>query len=269
MEPFTTGWTGKAVETVGISGSGKTMLAAEVVEHSRDVDPTVASITRKCVERFRCATCSLGSPFICAASASRNRLWFSVQCGPAEEEALARLARAYSALSQEVSLLVDLVDGTCSLAFARDLATFIRALSPSAFRIAVLGQESGLRELTAAERQDHGVMRLDLRGFRFEEFVLLVGHHHANADRAVLWDIYQRVTAGRPAGLFAKLAHWFGAGGIAGRNVSDGRKAGRRNTGARGTAAFCADQRRRAKRRGKACLFCIAVPAAGRRRSIP
>jgi hypothetical protein len=130
----------------------------------------------------------------------------SVQCGPAEEEALARLGRVYSALAQDVSLLVDLVDGTCSLAFARDLATFIRALSPSAFRIAVLGQESALRELTVADREQHDVTRLDLRGFRFGEFVKLVEHHHANPDRKMLWEIYHRVTAGRPAGLFAKLA---------------------------------------------------------------
>jgi len=67
-------------------------------------------------------------------------------------------------------------------------------------------------------------MRLDLRGFRFEEFVTLSGIVHANPDRAVLLDIYQRVTAGRPAGLFAKLrTRW--RGGVAGRNVGNGCKA--------------------------------------------
>jgi hypothetical protein len=39
-----------------------------------------------------------------------------------------------------------------------------------------------------------------------EEFVTLVAYHLSNADRETLWDIYQRVTAGRAAGLFAKLA---------------------------------------------------------------
>ena len=34
----------------------------------------------------------------------------------------------------------------------------------------------------------------------------LVAHYHPDPDRAALWDIYQRVTAGRAAGLFAKLA---------------------------------------------------------------
>ena len=205
-ETFTTGWTGKAVETVGISGSGKTMLAAEVIEHSRHVDLARRVYYAEVRGEVSLRDVLVGVAFYLRRLGITEPFVVSVQCGPAEEEALARLARAYSAISQEVSLLVDLVDGTCSLAFARDLATFIRALSPSAFRIAVLGQESGLRELTAAEREEHGVMRLDLRGFRFEEFVLLVGHHHGDADRAVLWDIYQHVTAGRPAGLFAKLA---------------------------------------------------------------
>jgi hypothetical protein len=38
-ERFTAKWTGNAVEAIGISGSGKTSLAAEVVEHSRRIDP--------------------------------------------------------------------------------------------------------------------------------------------------------------------------------------------------------------------------------------
>ena len=75
-----------------------------------------------------------------------------------------------------------------------------RALSSPACGLAVLGQESALRELSALERDEHGVHRLDIRGFRFEEFVTLVAHYHPDPDRAMLWDIYQRVTAGRAAG---------------------------------------------------------------------
>lgn len=207
VEPFTTGWTGKALDTVGISGSGKTMLAAEVVERSLHIDPGrrvyYAEVRGEVLIRdvlvgvaFHLRRLGITQPFV-----------VSVEYGPAEEEAITRLARAYSALSEEVSLLIDLVDGTCSLAFARDLATFVRALAPSSFRLAVLGQESSLRELTVAEREHHGVTRLDLRGFRFDEFMSLVGHHHADPDRTVLRDIYERLTAGRPAGLFAKLAN--------------------------------------------------------------
>jgi hypothetical protein len=70
----------------------------------------------------------------------------------------------------------------------------------------VFGQESALREFSAVERHEHGVSQVDIRGFRFEEFVRLVEHHHANSNRGVLLDIYRRVTAGRASGLFVKLA---------------------------------------------------------------
>jgi hypothetical protein len=103
-------------------------------------------------------------------------------------------------------LLVDLVEGTSDPAFARGAATFVRALASSVCRIAIFGQESALREFSPLEREQLGVNRVDVRGFRFEEFVKLVGFSHPNPDRGVLWDIYERITAGREAGLFAGLA---------------------------------------------------------------
>lgn len=203
---FTTNWSGKALEAVGISGSGKTMLAAEVVEHSRVVDPGRLVYYAQVRAPVSLRDVLVGVAFHLRRLGIVEPFAVSVEHGPAEQEVLARLARSYSALSQPISLIIDLVDGTCSQSFARDLATFIRALLPSDFRTAVLGQESGLRELTAAEREEHGVKRFDLRGFRFDEFLTLVEHHHPKPDRGVLRDIYERVTAGRVAGLFAKLA---------------------------------------------------------------
>ena len=76
---------------------------------------------------------------------------------------------------------------------------FVRALPSASCRVAVLGQVSALRELTALERDQHGVIRLDIRGFNFEEFADLVAQYHPHPDRAMLADIYQRVTAGRAA----------------------------------------------------------------------
>lgn len=130
----------------------------------------------------------------------------SVDSSLTTEELLARLARSYSALPRPLLLLVDLVEGTSDPAFARGAATFVRALASSVCRIAIFGQESALREFSPLEREQLGVNRVDVRGFRFEEFVKLVGFSHPNPDRGVLWDIYERITAGREAGLFAGLA---------------------------------------------------------------
>lgn len=205
-EHFTTGWVGKAVEAVGISGSGKTTLAAEAVEQSRIVDPRRLVYYAEVRPELGLRDVLVGVAFHLRRHDISEPFSISVESGPTDEDVLARLARSYSTVPREILLLVDLVEGTCSTAFARDLATFIRALSSSVCRIAVFGQESALRELSLLERDEHGVSRLDIRGFGFEEFVTLVTHHHPSPDRTVLWDIYQRVTAGRVAGLFAKLA---------------------------------------------------------------
>jgi hypothetical protein len=205
-EHFTTRWTGRAVEAVGISGSGKTMLAAEVAEHSRIVDPgrRVYYVEVRPDTGMRDVLAGVG--FHLRGIGIREPFAVAVLTSLADEEALGRLARSYSTIPQDTLILVDLVEGTCSTAFGRDLAAFIRALTSSVCRIAVFGQEGGLRELTALERGERGVSRLDIRGFSFEEFVTLVAHYHSGPDRAALWDIYQRVTAGRAAGLFAMLA---------------------------------------------------------------
>lgn len=205
-ERFTTLWTGRAVEAVGISGSGKTMLAAEVAVHSRSVDPGRPVYYAEVRADTGMRDVLAGVAFHLRGIGIREPFAAAVSTGPADEEALARLARSFSSVPQETLILIDLVEGTCSTAFARDLAAFVRALTSSACRIAVFGQEGGLRELTALERGEHGVSRLDIRGFSFDEFVTLVAHYHSDPDRATLWDIYQRVTAGRATGLFAMLA---------------------------------------------------------------
>ena len=87
----------------------------------------------------------------------RDPFAVSVESDAGNELALARLARSFSTVPRDILLLVDIVDGTCTPAFARDLATFIRALSTSVCRIAVFGQESALRELSAVERYEQGV----------------------------------------------------------------------------------------------------------------
>ena len=205
-ELFTRPSSGNALEAVGISGSGKTMLAAEVVEQLQIVDPGRRAYYAEVRPDTGLREVLVGVAFHLRRIGISEPFAISVQADLAHEEVLRRLARFYTTVSQEILLLLDLVEGTCSDAFARDLATFVRALSSSGCRIAVLGQESALRQLSPLERDEHGVNRIDIRGFRFEEFLALVAHYHSSPDRAMLWDIYHRVTAGRAAGLFAQLA---------------------------------------------------------------
>jgi hypothetical protein len=214
-ERFTTRWTGKALEAVGMSGSGKTALAAEVVEQSQRTDPDRKVYYAEVRSEIRLRDVLAGVAFHLRRLGISEPFRIAIDTNSAHEELLGHLARSFSTIPREMLLLVDLVDGTCSPSFARDLATFIRALPSSGCRIAVFGQESALRELSQLERSEHGVSQLDIRGFRFEEFIALVTHNHPNPDRAVLWDIYHRVTAGRSAGLFAKLAQALaGAGSL-------------------------------------------------------
>jgi len=72
--------------------------------------------------------------------------------------------------------------------------------------LAVFAQESAFRDMSELERKTSGVELLNVQGFNFEEFVQLVAYHHSKPDRNLLLSIYRRVTAGRSAGLFAKLA---------------------------------------------------------------
>jgi hypothetical protein len=205
-ERLTTRWAGRAIEVIGISGSGKTTLAAEVKEQSRIADPHLRVYYAEVRSDVQLRDVLVGVAFHLRRIGIPEPFSISIDSSPAVEEILTRLARSYSTIPPEILLLVDLVEGTCSPVFARDLATFIRALSSSRCRIAIFGQESALRELSQLERDEQGVGRLDIRGFSFEEFVTLVNHYHPNLDGALLWDVYHRVTAGRAAGLFARLA---------------------------------------------------------------
>ncbi|MBR1068861.1 hypothetical protein [Bradyrhizobium liaoningense] len=204
---FSSGWTGRAVEAIGISGSGKTMLAAEVAEQSLAVDSARLVYYAEVRPDTELRDVLVGLSFHLHRWGLTALFPKSVETGPPDDEVIAKLAKLCSSLGQPILLLVDLVQGSCSDRFARELATFIRACSlPSEFRLAVLGQESAFRALTQVERNQYAVSQVDVRGFRFEEFVALVAQSHPNPDRAILSEIYNRVTGGREAGLFAALA---------------------------------------------------------------
>jgi hypothetical protein len=112
---FTTAWLGRALEAIGVSGAGKTMLAAEVSERSRTVEPDrVVLYAEVGVETglrdvlvgvaFHLRRLGLGRPFAAAA----------VEGTAANEAVVKTLARVLSTIPRELLLLIDLVQGTCN-----------------------------------------------------------------------------------------------------------------------------------------------------------
>ena len=124
----------------------------------------------------------------------------------AHDVALSQLANCFAVVPTEFLLLIDLIEGSCSEDFSRDLRTYLSACSTTGYRLAVLGQESAFRHFTDIDREQLGVKTIDIRGFRFEEFLALVRQKHDVLDYEALRQIYDSVTAGRSAGLYGRLA---------------------------------------------------------------
>lgn len=197
---------GRTVEAIGVSGSGKTTLAAAAMHRAeRGAHGRIALYVEvRAEDSLRDAL--IGVAFHMRRFGVPEPFGVAVEGSVSDLDAVARLARSFSATSRDMLLVMDLVQGRCSDAFARDLATFVGFMGSDACHLIVLAQESALRYLSALERDQHGVVRREIRGFRFEEFVQLVTQTHPDPDRSRLHDIYERVTAGRQAGLFARLA---------------------------------------------------------------
>ena len=199
-------WNGSSVEVVGISGSGKTRLAAEVFERSQLIHPDRVVLYAEVRSGVSLRDCLVGAAFHLRRRGVPKPFAMAVQPGQAHEDVLTTLAKALSEIPSECLLLLDLVEGSEPPGFTRDLAAFIRALPSNGLRLIVFGQERGLRELTTLEQVQLGVRSFDVPGLSFEEFVTLVGRRHAEPDRALLLSLYQQITAGRAAGLNVNLA---------------------------------------------------------------
>ena len=197
---------GSSVEVVGISGSGKTRLAAEVFERTQLLHPDHVVLYAEVRLGVSLRDCLVGAAFHLRRRGMPKPFAIAVQPGRAHEDVLTTLAKALSEIPSECLLLLDLVEGNEPPGFTRDLAAFIRALPPNGLRLIVFGQERGLRELTTLEQVRFGVRSLDVPGLSFEEFVTLVERRHAEPGRALLLILYQQITAGRAAGLNVNLA---------------------------------------------------------------
>ena len=198
--------TPKVVEVVGISGSGKTTLAAQAAAALQDFDPDRLPIYVRVRANAAFRDVMSGVAFHLLRRGMPDLFGLAVESRPADETVIDRLAEICSGLSRPVQILLDLVEGTCNPQFGRDLGRFARALPEGSCRLVVFGQQSTLSAFSPAEVDSAGVRSINVRGFRWEEFASLVGHYHAGADRRVLSEIFNRVTVGRPAGLYAQMA---------------------------------------------------------------
>lgn len=202
-------WTGVATEVIGISGAGKTRLATEILERSQLVHPERIVLYAEVRSGTSLRDCLVGAAFSFRRRGLPEPFAVSIQAHQSNEGALAALAKAFASMPDKALLLLDLVEGCEPPGFARDIATFVRALSSSTLRLIVFGQERLFRGLTLQEQAQLGVSSVDAPGLSYEEFVSLIKLRHAALDRAELWDLYHRMTAGRAAGLNVSLAQAF------------------------------------------------------------
>lgn len=194
------------IEVVGISGSGKTTLAAQAAAALADHDPGRLPIYVRVRANAAFRDVMSGVSFHLLRRGIPDLFGPAVESRPADETVIDRLAEICSGLSRPVLLLLDLAEGGCNAQFGRDLGRFARALVPGSCRLVVFGQQSTFSALSPVETDSAGILAINMRGFYWQEFVSLVGRYHLGADRNVLWEIFNRVTVGRPAGLYAQLA---------------------------------------------------------------
>ncbi|MFT3764775.1 MAG: ATP-binding protein [Minicystis sp.] len=198
----------RALEIVGVAGSGKTSLARAVHDQVKrtlpDVDAIYAEVHRD--RTLREVLAAVGFHLRKRGGSALRDV--AERTGITEEERVREAARALHEVSSKTLILVDLVQGDCDDELARLLSIFLLAGPPERCTVAIFGQESALRALTPMERQLAGIpARIEQRGFRPDEFETLVRTFHPHLDRERLWGVYQRAAAGRVAGLFARLAY--------------------------------------------------------------
>ncbi|MDI3288365.1 AAA family ATPase [Polyangium sp. 15x6] len=198
----------RALEVVGVAGSGKTSLARAVYDHVKrsaaDVDVVYAEVRRDRTLR----EVLTGLSFHLRKRGGAGPRDAAMRSGITEEERVREVARALGEVQENTLVLVDLAQGDCDDEFARLLSIFLQAGPLERCTFVIFGQESALRGLTSLERELAGIpVRIEQIGFQFEEFAKLVDHFHGNMARERLWNVYQRAAAGRVAGLFARLAY--------------------------------------------------------------
>lgn len=199
---------GRTGAVVGPSGSGKTTSATELYEYLRGAEPESvvlyaevqdATVWRNVLEGVVHAVGRWGQT-------APYKLLPSIRFG--HDEALLEMADALEAVAMHtpIALLVDLVNGRASAAFARDLALFaLRLPTNTKIRLWVFGQEDALSELSGVERTSRGLGQVPAYGLDWDTFLALAGLHGMRG-RTELHRVYQALTAGRTTGVPPRTA---------------------------------------------------------------
>ncbi|MGN5796655.1 hypothetical protein ACNQOT_03005 [Acinetobacter baumannii] len=199
-------FTGKAIEITGVSGSGKTSLASEVLEYIRSNQPDRNVFYANATENNSLIDVLSGLAFHLRRYGITIPFKIAIDNQLSTENTLRELAKSLSSCGLKIMLLIDLVHGSCSDSFAKGLNHFISSISSQHLQIAIFSQEMPLREISSSSKVLYKIEQLNIPGFKFEEFVQLVTYQHKDVDRAKIWWIYQRITVGREAGLLVSLA---------------------------------------------------------------
>ena len=206
---FTSQWNGRALEAVGISGAGKTMLAAEVYEKSRKEYPRRPVFYVEVGRSTRLRDVLVGVAFHLRRYGYTHPFRVAsthVQGETARDVAIQELVQGLGSVPEDILLLIDMVEGRCSEDFSREVKVLANSITGTGCRFAFLGQESPFQDLTDVERQHLLLRTLHIDGFNFEEFLKLVHQSHEELDFQALHGIFNAVTAGRRAGMYAHLA---------------------------------------------------------------
>lgn len=206
IEPLVSPAGAIVVEVIGISGSGKSTLAAQAAAALADLEPVCLPIYVRVRADASFRDVMSGVAFYLLRRGTPDIFGLAVESKLADETVIERLAELCRGLPLPVLLLLDLVEGSCSIQFGRDLGQFARALAPGACRLVVFGQESTFATFSGAETRAAGIETINMRGFHLDEFASLVDHFHPGVDRRDVHEIFNRVTVGRPAGISAQLA---------------------------------------------------------------
>ncbi|RQS64271.1 HEAT repeat domain-containing protein [Burkholderia sp. Bp8963] len=198
----------KVVEVVGVSGSGKSSLAAEAIERIEGNSKQALAYYVEVRNHTSFRDVLAGVTLRLRRYGAESAFGLAVDGSSSIEESVSAVAQNLSRLSRPVALFLDLVEGRCDTSFSHDLCAFVRKIISydADLRIVVLGQERTLRDFSEFDRDALGIVQLDVRGFEFEELCRLAEARGSSIPRDMLWQIFGRATRGRPAGLIAARA---------------------------------------------------------------